>query len=141
MRASGYCAIAKIAMHSREHIVVIRPAKNGMMLHTMYYRSEVRAADEFHSDSSLLNEKELKLAGMLIESLVADFEPAKYSDTYRTNLQAMIQAKIEGRAVVELPAAKGAEVINIMDALERSLERKPAAKVEHGEVPRRKKRA
>jgi DNA end-binding protein Ku len=80
---------------------------------------------------------------MLIESLAAEFEPAKYSDTYRTNLQAMIQAKVEGRAVVETPEAKGAEVINIMDALERSLERKPAATatVEHGEVPKRKKRA
>ena len=64
-------------------------------------------------------------------------------DTYRTNLQAMIEAKVEGRAVVETPEAKSPKVVDIMDALERSLGRKPAAtaKVEHGELPKRRKRA
>ena len=99
MRRSGYYAIAKIAMHSREHIVVIRPAAKGLMIYKMFYRNEVRAADEFESDTSLINDKELKLAGMLVESLIADFEPGKYVDTYQSNLQAMIQAKVEGRSV------------------------------------------
>ena len=144
MRASGYCAIAKIAMHSREHIVIIRPGKRGMMLHTMFYPDEVRAADEFNSDASLLNEKELKLAGMLIESLAAEFDPRKYSDTYKANLRAMIEAKVEGRAVVATPDGPRREVINIMDALERSLQKKPAVvekqKSVHGEVPKRKQK-
>jgi DNA end-binding protein Ku len=125
MKAAGYFAVAKVTMHSREHVVVIRPAASGLVLHTMFYRHEVREVDEFRSDASLLNEKELKLAGMLIESLAADFEPLKYTDNYRTNLQAMIQAKVEGREVTEIPvAAQGAQVINIMDALERSLQQK-----------------
>jgi DNA end-binding protein Ku len=53
MKQTGYYAVAKIAMHNREHIIVIRPSHSGMMLHTMYYRSEIRAADEFRTDTSL----------------------------------------------------------------------------------------
>jgi DNA end-binding protein Ku len=124
MRESGYYGIAKIAMHNREHIVVLRPAKTGMMLHTMYYRSEVRAADEFHTDASIIKEKELALARHLIESLAGEFEPEKYHDTYRANLEKMIQDKIEGHAVVETPTTHIAPVIDIMEALRKSLEQK-----------------
>ncbi len=136
MRESGYYGIAKIAMHNREHIVVLRPAKTGMVLHTMYYRSEVRAADEFHTDASLLKEKELSLARHLIESLAGEFEPEKYHDTYRANLEKMIQAKIEGHAVVETPATHIAPVIDIMDALRKSLEaKKPVQREEEQAEP------
>jgi DNA end-binding protein Ku len=136
MRETKYFGIAKIAMHNREHIVVLRPAKTGMVLHTMYYRSEVRAADEFHTDASLLKEKELSLARHLIESLAGEFEPEKYHDTYRANLEKMIQAKIEGHAVVETPATHIAPVIDIMDALRKSLEaKKPVQREEEQAEP------
>lgn len=136
MRESGYYGIAKIAMHNREHIVVLRPAKTGMMLHTMYYRSEVRAADEFRTDASSLKEKELGLARLLIESLAGEFEPEKYHDTYRANLEKMIQAKIEGHAVVETPATHIAPVIDIMEALRKSLEaKKPVQREEEQAEP------
>ncbi len=143
MRESGYYGIAKIAMHNREHIVVLRPAKTGMMLHTMYYRSEVRAADEFHTDASSLKEKELGLARMLIESLAGEFEPEKYHDTYRANLEKMIQAKIEGHVVVETPETHIAPVIDIMEALRKSLEaKKPVQREEEQAEPvAEKKRA
>ena len=65
---------------------------------------------------------------MLISSLEAEFEPQKYHDAYRMNLQAMIEAKIEGKKVVETPAEHIAPVIDIMEALKKSLaeKRKPA---------------
>jgi DNA end-binding protein Ku len=93
----------------------------------MYYRDEIRLVDEFRTDTSLVKEKELGLAKMLISSLEADFEPEKYHDTYRDNLQKMIEAKIEGKKVVEAPAEHVAPVIDIMEALKRSLaeKRKP----------------
>lgn len=128
MKETGYYAIAKIAMHNREHIVVLRPAHNGLMLHTMYYRSEIRSAEEFHSDKSLLKDKELALARHLIESLAGDFEPQKYTDTYRENIEKMIQAKIEGHKVVETPSTHIAPVIDIMEALRKSLEQKKPVK-------------
>jgi DNA end-binding protein Ku len=128
MKQTGYYAVAKIAMHNREHIIVIRPSHSGMMLHTMYYRSEIRAADEFRTDTSQIKDKELALARTLVESLADEFQPEKYHDTYRDNLEKMIHAKIEGHKVVETPTTHVAPVIDIMEALRKSLEQKKPPK-------------
>ena len=128
LRESKLYALAKVAMHNREHIIVLRPGAKGILSHTMFYQDEIRQVDEFRTDTSLVKEKELEMAKMLIASLEADFEPEKYHDTYRENLQKMIEAKIEGKKVVAPPAAAVAPVIDIMEALKRSLaeKRKPA---------------
>src|SRR6266403_4756135 len=82
MEESGYAAIAKLTMHQREHIVVVRPRANGMTLHTMYYTNEVREVAEYGQtdDSTEPKPAEKKLAEQLIESLAAKFEPEKYKD-------------------------------------------------------------
>ncbi len=121
LRESKYYGIAKIAMHNREHIVILRPGNKGVLLHTMYYADEIRQVEEFRTDTSQVKEKELALAKMLIESLVAEFEPEKYVDNYRLNLQKMIEAKLEGNKVVETPTPHIAPVIDIMEALKKSL--------------------
>lgn len=122
MRKSGYVGIAKIAMHNREHIVILRPATKGIMLHTMYYPDEIRQVEEFRTDTSSVKPKELELAKTLIESLEASFEPEKYKDTYRENLMKLIEAKAEGKEVVapKEPAHK-APVIDILEALKASI--------------------
>src|SRR5215471_4100487 len=124
MRESRYYAVAKIAMHNREHVVILRPGNKGILLHTMYYVDEIRQVDEFRTDTDLVKPKELELAKHLIDSLADNFEPQKYHDTYRDNLMKMIEAKIEGRKVVETPAAHVAPVIDIMEALKKSLAEK-----------------
>jgi DNA end-binding protein Ku len=122
LKRSGYVGIAKLTMHSREHIVILRPGKNGLLLHTMYYEDEVRKVEEFRTDTSLVKDKELDLAMTLISSLEAEFEPAKYKDSYRENVMAMIEAKIEGKQVVAPPEAQHlAPVVDIMEALKASL--------------------
>jgi DNA end-binding protein Ku len=128
LRESQYYALAKIAMHNREHIIILRPGAKGILSHTMYYADEIRHVEEFRTDTSLVKEKELAMAKMLISSLEAEFEPQKYRDTYRDNLQQMIEAKIEGRKVVATPTAHIAPVIDIMEALKKSLaeKKKPA---------------
>ncbi|SPE32682.1 Non-homologous end joining protein Ku [Candidatus Sulfopaludibacter sp. SbA6] len=128
LRESQYYALAKVAMHNREHIIVLRPGAKGILSHTMYYQDEIRQVDEFRTDTSLVKDKELAMAKMLISSLEAEFEPQKYHDQYRDNLQKMIETKIEGKKVVEAPAEHIAPVIDIMEALKRSLaeKRKPA---------------
>jgi DNA end-binding protein Ku len=128
LRESNYYGLAKVAMHNREHIIVLRPGPKGLLSHTMYFQDEIRQVDEFRTDTSLVKDKELALAKMLISSLEADFEPQKYHDAYRVNLQKMIEAKIEGKKVVETPAEHIAPVIDIMEALKKSLaeKRKPA---------------
>src|SRR5260370_21290973 len=109
-------------MHNREHIVILRPGQRGILLHTMYFTNEIRQVDEFRTDLDLVKEKELVLANTLIEALAAKFEPEKYKDTYRENLLAMIDSKIKGQKVVEAPEPHVAPVIDIMEALKRTLE-------------------
>ena len=122
LKRSGYVGIAKLTMHNREHIVVLRPGRSGMLLHTMYYEDEVRKVEEFRTDTSLVKDKELALAMTLIESLEAEFEPTKYKDNYRENVMAMIEAKVQGKQVVAVPEAQQlAPVIDIMEALKASL--------------------
>jgi DNA end-binding protein Ku len=130
LRKTGCVGVAKIAMHNREHIVILRPGPLGILLHTMYYRDEIRQVEEFRTDRSLVKDKELDLAMTLVKSLEAAFEPEKYKDEYRENLKAMIKAKVEGREVVEpAPAVHKAPVIDIMEALKMSLAqaKKPVA--------------
>ncbi len=128
LRQSKYYGVAKVAMHNREHIIILRPGAKGILSHTMYFQDEIRQVEEFRTDTNLVKEKELEMAKMLISSLEADFEPQKYHDEYRENLKKMIEAKIEGKKVVAAPTAHVAPVIDIMEALKRSLaeKRKPA---------------
>src|SRR5258708_39046559 len=119
-------------MHNWEKIVMFRPGASGILMHTMYYANEVRKVEEFRTDTSLVKDKEVELATMLVESLAATFDPEKYKDTYRENLLSMIDAKVQGKELVTAPQPETAKVIDIMQALKRSLEiaRKPAAHAE-----------
>ncbi len=128
LKDSGFYGVAKVAMHNREHIIVLRPGAKGILSHTMYFQDEIRQVEEFRTDTSLVKEKELAMAKMLISSLEENFEPQKYHDSYRDNLKKMIEDKIEGRKVVETPSEHFAPVIDIMEALKKSLaeKRKPA---------------
>jgi DNA end-binding protein Ku len=132
MEESGYAAVAKITMHQREHIVVIRPRANGMTLHTMFYTNEIREVAEYGKRTPAAEPKdaEKKLATQLIESLAAKFEPEKYKDQYQESMKAMIAAKQAGQEVAEVPHAKMAPVIDLMEALKKSIAEKsqPAAK-------------
>jgi DNA end-binding protein Ku len=129
LKRSNRVGVAKIAMHNREHIVILRPGKNGVLIHTMYYTHEIRMVDEFRTDLSLVKDKELALASSLIEALAGDFEPEKYKDNYRENLLQMIEAKKQGAEVVATPEPQQAKVVDIMEALKASLAmvKKPAA--------------
>ncbi|MGH9662928.1 MAG: Ku protein [Bryobacteraceae bacterium] len=129
LRRTGYVAVAKIAMHNREHIVILRPGQHGVLLHTMYYSNEIRKVEEFRTDTTLISDKERELAHLLIESLAAEFDPGKYQDAYRANLLALIEAKKNGQEVVETPAPHEAKVIDILEALKKSLDvvKKPPA--------------
>src|SRR3954464_3931825 len=101
LKDSGYYGVAKVAMHNREHIIVLRPGAKGILSHTMYYQDEIRQVDEFRTDTSLVKDKELAMAKMLISSLEAEFEPQKYHETYRDKLQKQIEAKLKGKKVGE----------------------------------------
>lgn len=133
MSSTGLAAIAQFAMHTREHVVVLRPGRRGILGHTMFYESEVRADEEYRADTSAVSEKELKLAETLIHSLAGPFDPARYRDTYRERLEAMLASKVQGKPVEIQPRVqKTAEVVDIAEALRKSLAnlKKPAASEE-----------
>ncbi len=142
LRRSAFVAIAQVAMHRREHVVVIRPGRSGIVLHTMFYETEIRRADEYHTDSANVSQKEVDLALLLVNSLVAPFDASKYRDTYREKLDALITARLEGLPPVEPERPRHAPVVNILDALQRSLQsaqRKRPASVDAPEQRGRKK--
>ena len=132
MEKSGYAGIAKIAMHNREYIVIITSREHGLTLHTMFYSNEIRAeADYGQPDKGQIKEQERTLAQQLIESLAAPFEPDKYHDTYQAGLQDLIEAKSSGRKITAMPHGPAkAPVIDLMEALKKSLAKKPAAVAE-----------
>jgi DNA end-binding protein Ku len=126
MKESGYGAIAKLTMHQREHIVIVRPGTQGMTLHTMFYSNEIRAAESLSTDKIEVKDQEKKLARQLIESLAAPFEPQKYRDEYQENVRTMIAAKLKGQEVTEVAQPHMAPVIDLMEALKKSLAEKQA---------------
>jgi DNA end-binding protein Ku len=127
MKESGYGAIAKLTMHQREHIVIIRPGSKGMTLHTMFYSNEIRAAEAVPTDKVEVKDQEKKLALQLINSLAAPFEPQKYRDEYSENVRGMIDAKLRGQEVTEVAQPHLAPVIDLMEALKKSLAEKKTA--------------
>jgi DNA end-binding protein Ku len=129
MRQRGQVAVAQWTAHDREHLVLIRPGGCGLVLHTLHYHDEVRAADEFRADTSEVAARELELAAMLVDALAAPFEPRKYHDRYRERLRAVIDAKVQGKELERRPhQPPSAPVIDIVEALKASLARtkKPA---------------
>jgi DNA end-binding protein Ku len=130
LKETNRAAIAQITMHSREHTVCLRPGKKGLILHTLYYQEEIREMSEFRTDTSRISKPELALAQNLIEAMSGEYNPLGFKDTYRERVQAMIDAKVKGNKVVQMPQpTELAPVIDIMDALKRSLStfKKPAA--------------
>jgi|HubBroStandDraft_2_1064218.scaffolds.fasta_scaffold168933_1 DNA end-binding protein Ku len=127
MRKTGYAGIAKVTMHNRENIVIIRARDNGMTLHTMFYNNEIRAAAEASAPNKAeVKEAESKLAMQLIESLAAPFEPSQYSDAYQAELEKLIEAKAHGKKMTVMPKTKRAPVVDLMSALQASLKSKAA---------------
>ena len=121
MKESGYSAIAKLYMHQREHIVIIRPGAQGLTLHTMFYSSEIRPAEQLPAGRVEIKDAEKKLAEQLIASLAAPFEPQKYRDTYQDSVRGLIDAKLAGKQVTEVAQPHLAPVVDLMEALKKSL--------------------
>jgi DNA end-binding protein Ku len=120
---SDRVGIAKVTMHLREYTVFLRPRSHGLTVHTMYFVNEIRSVEGYGkvAQDVKLRPQEIKLAEQLVESLAEDFKPQKYHDTFQENLKALIEAKREGKTIVEEAPPKRAPVIDMMEALKRSL--------------------
>lgn len=132
---SGRVALVKVALRSRESLATLRVRDGVFVLEMMLWPDEIRQPDFAFLDEDIdVRQQELKMAESLIESLSGDFEPEQYADNYREALQALIDAKVEGREVVQPtePAADSGTVVDLMAALRASVE---AAKQGRSEAP------
>jgi DNA end-binding protein Ku len=115
--------IGKLVLRRREHLVAVEPAGKLLTVTTMRWAHEIRSGEEFDvpAKGEGWSDKEMKLALQLIETLEGDWQPEKYTDTYRDVLLAIIEKKIAGEEVEAPRLAKAKPVANLMRALERSL--------------------
>lgn len=117
-----HAALAKMVRSQREYLVLIRPSRGGLTLHTLFYEDEVRTVDGYGSQSDVkVDEKELKLARMFIQAMSAEFEPGKYEDSYRKAVVELLHAKAEGQTLTapDVPVARPTG--DLMEALKASL--------------------
>ena len=117
-------AIAKFTMHQREHIVCIEPLQNILSMRTLYYADEIQdTADLPYSDTrARLEAREMELASILIEHMTRPFDPKEFENGYHKALSELIEAKIGGKEVAVEREIEKRKVLNLMDALKRSIE-------------------
>jgi DNA end-binding protein Ku len=123
MHESGKVAVGSWAARGKEQLVVIRPYKDGLIFHQMYFADEVRAFDEVDTGATFkFSDVERKLAHQLIDQLTeSKFEWAKYEDTYRKRVTDAVEQKVAGKQVQLAPEAPRAQIIDLFEALKQSL--------------------
>ena len=128
---SGRMAVVKITLRQRETLAMLRARDDVIVLHTMMWPDEIRKPDFPFLDKEIGTRKnELAMADSLVQTMAGDFEPEEFKDDYRDAMAAMIEAKAAGAALPAAAADTGekAQVVDLMTALQRSIDRsKPKA--------------
>ncbi|MEM8922578.1 MAG: Ku protein [Actinomycetota bacterium] len=134
MAEANRVAIASFVMRTKQYLVAIRPVDGLLMMSTMVYADEVVDTDDIPGLDEVgeieVTEAELAMAGQLVDSLTADFEPSRYEDDYRQQVLALLEAKAAGEIhEVAAPAAADDEgVVDLLAALEASVSAAKAAR-------------
>jgi DNA end-binding protein Ku len=138
---TGRVGLAKIAVRTKESLAVLRPRGEVLALQTMLWPDEVRQAEFDVLDRAVsISDAELTMADTLIEAMASDFEPGAYHDGYREALLAVVEAKSNGRDVAATPApAEPAPSVDLITALQASVEAAKAARGEPVDVPKQRK--
>lgn len=145
----GKVGVGKLALYGREYLVAVRAKGRGIVLHTLHHAAEIRSmdsVDELGSVPSKVKPEEIKLAKQIISTFEGPLNLEDYRDEYRDGLQKIIDAKIAGEEVVAPSAEAPPKVVNLMEALRKSLDavsrdRKQTAKAAVPKPAARRKRA
>ena len=122
---TGKAGIGKVAMYGREYLVAIRPQKKGLVMYTLHHDAEIRAIDQIEELNSLptkVKPEEMKLAKQVIATFDAELNLKDYKDEYTEGLRKIIDAKIAGEEIVAPDVQEPAKVVDLMEALRRSLD-------------------
>ena len=126
LRKAEQCAVGRWISRGKEHIVVIRALEDGLAMHQLHFKAEVRDLKDLGVEAAPVSEPELKLARQLIDHLAAKrFDPNEYADEHKVRVEAAIQRKVDGKQVTlaESPeSTKSGNVIDLMEALRASID-------------------
>jgi DNA end-binding protein Ku len=127
----GKVGVGKLALYGREYLVAVRPHDRGIVMYTLHHAAEIRgmdAVEELNSVPTKVKPQEITLARQVISTFEGPLNLADYKDEYREGLQRIIDAKIAGEEIVAPSVEAPARVVNLMDALKRSLDAVSAGK-------------
>jgi DNA end-binding protein Ku len=122
---AGKAGIGKVALYGREYLVAIRPQKKGLVMYTLHHDAEIRSIDQIEELSSLpakVKPEEMKLAKQVISTFEGELNLKDYKDEYREGLRQIIDAKIAGEEIVAPEVQEPPKVVDLMEALRRSLD-------------------
>jgi DNA end-binding protein Ku len=128
---AGKAGIGKVALYGREYLVAIKPQKKGLVMYTLHHDAEIRSIDQVEELSSVpakVKPEEMKLAKQVIATFDADLNLKDYKDEYTEGLRKIIDAKVSGEEVVAAEVQEPARVVDLMEALRRSLDSVSAEK-------------
>jgi DNA end-binding protein Ku len=135
MEKSGKVALGRLVMHQRERLMALEPRERGILAYTIRNKAEVRDPEEIFSSipAAKPSKQMVEIAAKIIDQQEGEFDPSQFKDRYEDALRALIKEKEKGHTVKAPEEPQTAEVIDLMDALKRSLgqggeRRKPAAK-------------
>jgi DNA end-binding protein Ku len=126
MKETKKVAIARMVLHSREHLVVLRPYKNAVSLFTLYYDDELvqtESLDSLPAEKDAPKAPELAVARQLVEAISGPFKPDEFKDEYRERVMELVKQKAAGKKIVAAPGApaRPTNVVDLMSALKASL--------------------
>ena len=127
----GKAGIGKVALYGREYLVKVEPREMGLVMYTLRHASEIRSMDqieEFADMPATVKPAEVKLAQQVMATFEGDVDMKSYKDEYQDGLRQIIDAKIEGREIVAQEVEAPPKVVNLMEALRKSLSTISAAK-------------
>ncbi len=121
----GKAGVGKLALYGREYLVAVRPQERGMVMYTLHHAAEIRGIDQIDDLATVPTEvraQEVQLAKQVIQTFDAELDLANYRDEYQEGLRKIIDAKIAGEEVVAPAMEAPPKVVNLMDALKKSLD-------------------
>ncbi|MDO8678017.1 MAG: Ku protein [Acidobacteriota bacterium] len=127
----GKAGIGKVAIHGREYLVAVKPHKQGMVMYTLHHAAEIRTIDqidELREVRAKVTPAEMKLAKAVIESIEGELNLSNYKDDYQEGLRKIIDAKIAGEEIVAQEEVATPKVVDLMEALRRSLDQVSSGK-------------
>ncbi len=136
MEKAGKNAMGKVVMRNKESFLAIAPHEKIMIAYSLHYAEEIldyrKVYDPQEMASAKLDEESLEMAGDIIENLRGDFTPEAHEDEYTKTLEKIIEAKVEGEEVQVTPRREEGKVVNLMEALKKSVEETKGASKKAG---------